>query len=111
MQAQSSDHAKILDIQGYSAVSSSTTTDPSGVPVVTSNTEHGFTITVRIDDIIYSGEFHDSRKLHPSDFVVGDTLKARIDGNKMFVTSPANREVKGKLIRRQHARDAIASGS
>ena len=97
--AQSSEHAKILDIQTF-GVAGTTTTEAGGVSIVSPTMANMFTITVRIDDVAYSAEFHQGRKLRSSDFVVGDAMKVSIEKDKMLVVSPKGKEIKGRLVRR-----------
>ena len=98
--AQSSEHAKILDIQTFGVAGSTSIDAGSGVSIVSPTVANMFTITVRIDDIAYSAEFRQGRKLRSSDFVVGDAMKVSIEKDKMLVTSPKGKEIKGRLVRR-----------
>ena len=99
--AQSSDHAKILDIQAFSRSGPPVAFAVGDVPIVLPTSSQLFTVTIRIDDIVYSAEFPNSRKLRSSAFIVGDSLKATIDHDKMLVLAPSGKEIKGKLLRRE----------
>ena len=63
--------------------------------------EHNmFTLTVAIDDMSYSASFYAHRHVKSSDFIVGDTIPARIDGDKLIVKTADGKEMKARITRK-----------
>jgi hypothetical protein len=59
-----------------------------------------FTLTVPLDDQEVSATFYAGRHFKSSDFVVGDSISARIDGEKLIIRDHEGKEHKARIVRR-----------
>jgi hypothetical protein len=60
-----------------------------------------FSLTVALDDMLYSVEVRQSHHVKPGDFIVGDPIEAHLDGQKLIVIDPSGKQIKEKIVRRE----------
>lgn len=101
LRAQTSDHAKILDVRGFSEPGSPIVAPNNGHPVIIATSNDLFILQVVIGDMAYSGQFPVSRHVKPADFIVGDFVSASIVKDKLVVASPGGKQINGKIVRRE----------
>jgi hypothetical protein len=64
--------------------------------------EHNmFTLTVAIGDLSYSASYYAQRHVKSSDFIVGDSIPAKIEGDKLVIKSADGKEMKARITRRE----------
>ena len=61
-------------------------------------------LTVEIEHAKYSAIFPVNQHLKMSDFGAGDTISARVDGNKLVIRTPDGKEMKSKIVDRTPAK-------
>jgi hypothetical protein len=71
-------NAKIVDVRPYRDAGPSIVAPNNGSPVIIPTSRHMFSLSVGLDDMIYSVEVRDSRHIKPSDFSVGDPVEAHL---------------------------------
>jgi hypothetical protein len=101
--------AKLIDVQGFKQAGPPIIAPNNGYPVVIPTSQNMFTITVAFGDMSYSGQFQESRHFKPSQLIVGDSIQARIDGEKLILKTAAGREEKAKIIRRERLKPQSAN--
>jgi hypothetical protein len=85
---------KLLDVASYT----SPQLIAGATPILV---EHNmFTLTVAIDDMSYSASYYARRHAKSSDFIVGDMIPARIDGDKLVIKTADGKEMKARITRR-----------
>lgn len=72
----------------------STTTTPT-----TSDQKHYF-IAVQVADLVYVGEYSPMFFGKPGDWIIGDPIQVRFDGNSMILAKPNGKELKTKIKKR-----------
>ena len=93
--------AKLIDVQGFKQAGAPIIAPNNGYPVVIPTSRNMFTITVALDNMSYSGQFGENRHFKPSQLIVGDSIQARIDGEKLILRTAEGKEEKAKIIRRE----------
>lgn len=63
-------------------------------------------ISVQLVDMIYVGEYTPAFFGKPGDWVIGDPIKVRLDGNNMILQKPNGKELKSKIRKRIRAAEA-----
>lgn len=91
---------KIVDVQPYTEQHAPIIAPNNGYPVLIDTSSKMFTLTLTIGDLNYSGNFRAARHFKSSDLIVGDTIEACVDGDKIIVRRPDGKEVKAKINRR-----------
>lgn len=94
-------NAKIVDVRPYTNAGPSIVAPNNGHPVIIPTSQNMFSLSVMLDDMIYSVEVRNSRHAKPSDFIVGDPIEAHLEKDKLIVTDPSGRQIKEKIIRRE----------
>lgn len=61
-------------------------------------------LTVEIDHAKYSAIFPVNQHFKMSDFGAGDSIPARVDGNKLTIRTPDGKEMKSKIVERTPAK-------
>jgi hypothetical protein len=92
--------AKIVDVQPYTEQHAPIIAPNNGYPVLIDTSSKMFTLTLAVGDMNYSGNYRSGRHLKSSDLIVGDTIEACIDGDKMIVRRQDGKEVQAKITRR-----------
>jgi hypothetical protein len=92
--------AKVLDVQPYTEHGAPIVAPNNGHPVLLDTSDDMFTLTVAIGDMGYSANYRSGRHFKSSEVVVGDTIEARIDGDKLIIKRPDGKELKAKITRR-----------
>lgn len=100
--------AKLLDVQAFKQPGAPIIAPNNGYPVVIPTSYNMFTITVALGDMSYSAQFRESRHFKPSQFVVGDSIQARVEGEKLIVKTADGTEKKAKIIRRERLKAPTA---
>ena len=93
--------AKLIDVQGFKQAGASIIAPNNGYPGVIPTSRNMFTITVALENMSYSGQFRENRHFKPSQLIVGDSIQARIDGEKLILKTVAGKEEKAQIIRRE----------
>jgi hypothetical protein len=93
--------AKLVDVQGFKQPGAPIIAPNNGYPVVIPTSQNMFTITVALDGMSYSGQFRESRHFKPSHLIVGDSIQAKIEGEKLILKTGDDTEEKAKIIRRE----------
>lgn len=93
--------AKITDVQGFKEAGAPIIAPNNGYPVLISTSRNMFTITVSFGDMGYSAQYVQKRHFKPSEFIVGDPIDARIDGDKLVLRTADGKEEKAKITRRE----------
>lgn len=101
--------AKLVDVQAFKQPGAPIIAPNNGYPVVIPTSQNMFTITVALNDMSYSGQFHESRHFKPSQLIVGDSIQARIDGEKLILKTKEGREERAKIIRRERLKPPSAN--
>ena len=83
--------AKLIDVQGFKQAGASIIAPNNGYPVVIPTSRNMFTITVALENMSYSGQFRENRHFKPSQLIVGDSIQARIDGEKLILKTVAKK--------------------
>jgi hypothetical protein len=60
-----------------------------------------FSLTIALEDMLYSVEVRQSHHVKPSDFIVGDPIQAHLEEEKMVVVGPSGKQIKEKIVRRE----------
>ena len=63
-------------------------------------------ITVQLADMVYVGEYTPAFFGKPGDWVIGDPISVRLDGNNMYLQKPNGKELKSKIRKRIRAAEA-----
>jgi hypothetical protein len=61
-------------------------------------------LTVEIEHAKYSAVFPVNQHFKMSDLSTGDTIPARVDGNKLIIRTPDGKEMKSKIVERTPAK-------
>jgi len=103
------EQGKLLDIQEHKDKTTSYTTtkqkDGTSVTTPTTSEEKHYFITVQAGDLVYVGEYTPIFFGKPGDWIVGDPIDVRFDGNKMILRKPNGKELKAKIKKRIRAGD------
>jgi hypothetical protein len=92
--------AKILDVQPYTEHGAPIVAPNNGHPVLIDTSDSMFTLTVAIGDMGYSANYRSGRHFKSSEVIVGDSIEACIDGDKLIIKRPDGKEVRAKITRR-----------
>jgi hypothetical protein len=98
--AENFQNAKLIDIAPYRKSNTPIIAPNNGYPVLISTDQNMMTITVALDGMSYSANFHQGRDFKSSSLVVGDSVLARLDGDNLVLKKPNGKEVKAKVTRR-----------
>jgi hypothetical protein len=102
---------KLLNIEEKDTVQTTYVSQRQGNRTVTTPVEdkqkHYF-ITVQAGDMLYVGEYTPAFFGKPGDWVIGDPIQVRFDGNKMILQKPNGKELKAKIRKRIRASEAAA---
>jgi hypothetical protein len=60
-----------------------------------------FSLTIALEDMLYSVEVRQSHHVKPSDFIVGDPIQAHLEGEKIVVVDPSGKQIKETIVRRE----------
>jgi len=101
--------AKLIDVQGFKQPGPAIIAPNNGYPVAIPTSQNMFTITVAIGDMSYSGQFREARNFKPSRLIVGDSIQARVDGEKIVLKTEEGREERAKIIRRERLKPPSAN--
>ncbi len=100
---------KLLDIQEKKDKTTTYTTtkqsDGSTVTTPTTSEQKHYFITVQADAVVYVGEYTPMFFGKPGDWIIGDPIEVRFDGNKMILRKPNGKELKAKIQKRIRAAD------
>jgi type V secretory pathway adhesin AidA len=94
---------KLLDVVPYEVKNSpllATNTTTGTSVLVDRGTTQMFTITVALDDMSYSANFGQGKFFKPSELVVGDSVQARIEADKIVLKDSRGKEVRSPITRR-----------
>ena len=94
-------NGKLLDIQPFKQPGTPVIAPNNGFPVVIPTSYEMFTMTVAIGEMSYGAQFRQARNFKASQFIVGDPIQARVDGDKLVVKTATGVEKKAKIIRRE----------
>src|ERR1017187_240735 len=92
--------SKVIDVAPYRKSSAPIIAPNNGYPVLISTDEDLITITVAFDGMSYSANFRQTRDFKSSTLIVGDSIAARLDGDKLVLRKPNGKEIKAKITRR-----------
>lgn len=95
--------AKIMDVQPLSRPG-------MAIGEVITNIDM-ITVTVAIDGMAYSATYNKPRHVDSSNFIVGDSIAAKIDGEKLILRSSSGKELKAKITRRERLHAAAVPDS
>jgi hypothetical protein len=102
---------KLLNIEEKDTVQSTYVTQKQGDRTVSTPVEdkqkHYF-ISVQAGDMVYVGEYTPAFFGKPGDWVIGDPIQVRFDGNKMILQKPNGKELKTKIQKRIRTSEAAA---
>lgn len=101
--------AKLIDVEAFKQSGAPIIAPNNGYPVVIPTSQNMFTITVALNDMSYSGQFHESRHFKPSQLIVGDSIQARIDGERLILKIAEGKEERAKIIRRERLKPRPAN--
>lgn len=100
---------KLLDIQEKKDKRTTYTTtkqkDGSTVTTPTTTEDKHYFISVQQGDIVYVGNYTPMFFGKPGDWIIGDPIDVRFDGNKMILKKPDGKELKTKIEKRIRAAD------
>ena len=98
---------KLLDIQEKKDKTTTYTTtkqkDGTSVTTPTTTEEKHYFITVQADELVYVGEYTPMFFGKPGDWIIGDPIEVRFDGNKMILRKPNGKELKASIRKRIRA--------
>lgn len=94
-------NGKLLDIQPSKQPGVPVIAPNNGFPVVIPTSYDVFTMTIAIGEMSYSAQFRQTRNFKASQFIVGDPIQTRVDGDKLVVKTATGVEKKAKIIRRE----------
>lgn len=98
--AEDFQNAKVIDIAPYRKSNAPIIAPNNGYPVLISTDQDMITITVAFDGMSYSANFRQTRDFKSSTLIVGDSIAARLDGDKLVLREPNGKEIKATLTRR-----------
>jgi len=98
--AEDFQNAKVIDIAPYRKGNTPIIAPNNGYPVLISTDQNMMTITVALDEMSYSANFFQRRDFKSYTLIVGDSIPARLDGDKLVLEKPNGKEVKARLTRR-----------
>lgn len=96
-----STNGKIVDVRPYTNAGPSVVAPNNGYPVVIPTSRNMFSLSVSLDDMIYSVEVRESRHVKPGDFIVGDPIEAHLEKDRLVITEPSGKQIKEKVVRRE----------
>jgi hypothetical protein len=103
---------KLLNIEEKDTVQTSyisqKQSDGRTVTTPVENKEKHYFITVQLSDMVYVGEYTPAFFGKPGDWIIGDPIDVRLDGNKMVLRKPNGKELK-KIQKRIRASEAPAA--
>lgn len=95
---------KLLDVRPYEVKNTPIIAPNGGSPVlIDTGTSHMYTITVAMDGLKLSANFRETKRFRPSEMIVGDGIVAMVDRNTLILFDSARKEVKSRIVRREHA--------
>ncbi|MDL1873041.1 hypothetical protein FBR05_12715 [Deltaproteobacteria bacterium PRO3] len=98
---------KLLDIQEKKDKTTTYTTtkqkDGTTVTTPTTTEQKHYFITVQVGDLVYVSEYTPMFFGKPGDWIVGDPIDVRFDGNKMILRKPNGKELKAGIRKRIRA--------
>ena len=100
-----------IDLQKEQTTSYTTTRQSNGTTVTTPTTseqKHYF-ITVQAGDLVYVAEYSPIFFGKPGDWVIGDPIDVRLDGNNLFLRKPNGKELKAKIRKKIRATEYSAA--
>lgn len=103
--------ARLIDVQGFRESGAPIIAPNNGYPVIIPTSRNMFTITVALGEISYSGQFSENRHFKPARLVVGDSIPARIDGEKLILKTAEGKEQRAKIMRRERLKREPANSS
>lgn len=94
---------KILDVAaGKQAGTIVTTVNPSnGYATSIPLSYDVFALSVALDGVRYTGSYTAGRHFKSSDFVVGDSIDAKMEGDNLIIKDANGKTHKGKIVRRE----------
>ena len=98
--AQDFQDARLVNVAPFERSGAPIIAPNNGYPVLISTDQKMMTITVALEGMSYSANFRQSRDFRSSTLVVGDSVPARLDGEKLVLRKPNGKEVKAKVTRR-----------
>jgi hypothetical protein len=98
--AEDFQNAKLIDIAPYRQSNAPIIAPNNGYPVLIPTDQNMITITVALNGMSYSANFRQSRDFKSSTLVVGDSILARLDGDKLVLRKPNGKEIKATVTRR-----------
>lgn len=98
---------KLLDIQEKKDKTTTYTTtkqkDGTSVTTPTTTEEKHYFITVQAGDLVYVSEYTPMFFGKPGDWIIGDPIEVRFEGNKMILRKPNGKELKASIRKRIRA--------
>jgi len=102
--AQDYQQARLVDIAPYIEGRPPIIAPNNGYPMVISTDQKMVTITVELNGMSYSADFHQSRDFKSSTLIVGDSILARLVADNLVLKKPNGKEIKAKVTRRARAK-------
>jgi hypothetical protein len=99
--------AKLVEVRDATQLGASVETNvrPGGQPSdATPAIAYRCEITVLLDGVSYTAVYPESKHLNPSELIAGDTIPARIEGNKLVLQTADGKQIKSKIIARAPAK-------
>jgi hypothetical protein len=93
-----------VDVRPYEVKNTPIIAPNNGNPVlIDMGSAHMYTITVAMDGMKLSANYRETKRFKPSELIVGDGIVAMMDRNTLILYDNAKKEVKSKIVRREHA--------
>src|SRR5258707_8784790 len=86
--AEDFQNAKVIDIAPYRQGNAPIIAPNNGYPVLISTDQDMMTITVALDGLSYSANFRQKRDFKSYTLIVGDSILARLDGDRLVLKKP-----------------------
>jgi hypothetical protein len=95
--------AKVIEVRDASELGASVDTDVKAdgrTTTISPAIAYRCEVTVALGGVKYTAIYPSSKHLNPSELVAGDTILARVEGNKLVLQAPDGKQVKSKIVSR-----------
>lgn len=104
--------ARLSDVRPYSVKNTPIIAPNGDSPVlIDTGVSQWYTVTVSLDGFSYSANFHETKRLRPSEWIVGDEIPATIEGNNIVLRNNQQKAIKGRIVRRERIPTALPAAS
>jgi hypothetical protein len=95
--------AKVIEVRDASELGANVDTDVKGdgkTTTISPGIAYRCEVTVALEGVKYTAIYASSKHLNPSELVAGESILARVEGNKLVLQVPDGKQAKAKIVSR-----------